>query len=225
MDLPQEFQDHQRQSDRLERFDAGLDAILQEALGKDWLLAKQEDEDRLLTQRQRDWRELRYFYEASIVNSADLFSYLSIIYTRPEIFQEIKAVKTLAAAEELRPFHDAYTQLATEEEKNDYWHQTRQQREPIEGLAEDMSEFADLLIQHAERHPSDFPEVEARNPFDRVSELVGSLRRKADEAGNDTRELDTAANLFEHLRNSLSGEKGDSNRTKHTGEQDVDLNT
>jgi hypothetical protein len=181
---------------------------MQEAIGKDWLLAKPEDEERLLTARQRDWRELRYFYEASIVNSGDLFGYLSIIYSRPELFEQIKAVKTLAAAEELKPLHDAYSQLPTEDERNDYWHETREQRQEIEDAAEDMCEFADLLIRFAECHPTDFPEVEAQNPFDRVSELMGSLHRKAVEGGHDTGDLDTATSLFEHLRNSLSDNEG-----------------
>lgn len=204
MDMPQDFLDYQDRSSRLERFDAGLDAILQEALGKDWLLAKPEDEERLLTPRQRDWRELGYFYEASIVNSGDLFSYLSIVYSKPELFEQIGAVKTLSAAEELKPLHEAYSQLAAENAQDAYWNEIRERREPIEQGAEDMCEFADLLIQYAERHPADFPEGEAQNPFDRVSELMGSLRRKTDEGGHDTGNLDTATSLFEHLRNSLS---------------------
>ena len=205
MNSPQDFSDYDDRSRRLSQFDAGLDAILQESLGRDWLMAKPEDEDRLLTQRQRDWRELRYFYDASIVNSGDLFSYLWIVYDRLELFKEIEAVKTLAAAEELRPLHDVYSQLQTEYEKSAYWSETRERREPIEQKAEGVSEFADLLIRYAERYPTDFPEVEPQDPFDRVSELIESLRRDANENGLDTEGLDTATRLFKALESSSSG--------------------
>lgn len=205
MNSPRDFSDYDDRSRRLSQFDAGLDAILQESLGRDWLMAKPEDEDRLLTQRQRDWRELRYFYDASIVNSGDLFSYLWIVYDRLELFKEIEAVKTLAAAEELRPLHDVYSQLQTEYEKSAYWSETRERREPIEQKAEGVSEFADLLIRYAERYPTDFPEVEPQDPFDRVSELIESLRRDANENGLDTEGLDTATRLFKALESSSSG--------------------
>ena len=205
MNSPQDFSDYDDRSRRLSQFDAGLDAILQESLGRDWLMAKPEDEDRLLTQRQRDWRELRYFYDASIVNSGDLFSYLWIVYDRLELFKEIEAVKTLAAAEELRPLHDVYSQLQTEYEKSAYWNETRERREPIEQNAEGVSEFADLLIRYAERYPTDFPEVEPQDPFDRVSELIESLRRDANENGLDTEGLDTATRLLKALESSSSG--------------------
>ncbi len=204
MDLPQELLDYEEKADRLARFDSGLDAILLEALGQDWLLAKPEEKERLLTPRQRDWRDLRYFYEASIVNSGDLFGYLSMVYSRPELFEQIGAVKTLAAAEDLKVLHDAYSQLPTDDERNKYRRETREQRKPIEQTAEDLLEFADLLIRFAERHPEEFPEMEPQNPFDRVSELAGSLRRKKVETGRDTKGLDAAARLFEHVRNSLS---------------------
>jgi hypothetical protein len=202
MDIPRELLDTERRSARLARFDAGIDAILRDALGKNWLLAKSEDQQHHLTQRQRDWRELRYFYEASIVNSGDLFGYLQMIYARPEMFEQIEAIKTLAAAEALRPLYDVYSQLPTEDEKNDYRHETNEQRQPIEGSAEDMFEFADLLIRFAERHPAEFPEVEAQDPFDRSSELMETLRCEAAERGRDPKELALVEHFFKLAKDS-----------------------
>jgi hypothetical protein len=201
MDLPKDVLEELKRSNRLERFDAGIDAILKDALGRDWMLAKSDAHERVLTQRQRDWRELRHFYEASIVNSADLFNYLWMIYSRLELFEEIEAVKTLDAAERLRPLHEAYSQLATKDEKDQFWKETLEERLPIEYTAEDPREFAELLIRFAERHPADFPEVEVRNRFDRLSELMGSLQRKADEEGDDTKPLDKLAGMYERIRN------------------------
>ena len=183
MDLPQVILDYQKRARRLKRFDAGLDSILKAALGRDWLTAKPEDEARLLTPLQRGWRELRYFFEASIVNNGDLFGYLYIVYSRRELFEQIGAVKTLTAAEKLKQLHTTYSQLPTWEERGNYWHETREQRAPIENAAEDMCEFADLLIRFAERHPTELPEVEA--PWHRASEIIESFWRKAEEAGND----------------------------------------
>lgn len=204
MDLPQDYLDYQERFARLRRFDAGIDAILREGLGADGTLPTSEDEGRLLTPRQRDWQELRCFFEASIVNSGDLFSYLSIIYSLPEMFEQIEAVKTLAAAEELRPFYDAYSELQNPDEKDKYLQETREQREPIEWKAEDSCEFADLLIRFAERHPEEFREMEAPNPLDHFSEVMGAVHRKASESGIDTKALDLAAGTFDQMRHSLS---------------------
>ena len=204
MDLPQEILDYQERARRLASFDAGLDAILKGTLGRDWLLAKADDEERLLTPRQRDWRALRYYYVASIVNSGDLFGYLSTVYTRPEMFAEIGAVKTLAAAEELRDLHEAFSRLPTEEKKRAFWRETRAERSPMEKKAEGLCEFADLLIRFAERYPDEFPETKALNPFDRIAELMGSLQREAEETGLDSRKLDIAAGLLDSLRNLTS---------------------
>jgi hypothetical protein len=201
MDLPKDVLEELKRSNRLERFDAGIDAILKDALGRDWMLAKSDAHERVLTQRQRDWRELRHFYEASIVNSADLFSYLWMIYSRPELFEEIEAVKTLAAAERLRPLHEAYSQLATKDEKDHFWKETLEERLPIEYTAEDPREFAELLIRFAERHPADFSAVEVQNRFNRLSELMGSLRRKAEDEGHETKTLDLLAGMNERIRN------------------------
>ena len=206
MNLPQEFLDYHERLDRLARFDAGLEAVLREGTGQHWIHATPADEERLLTPRQRDWRELRSFYEA-IANSGDLFRYLSIVYTRPELFEQIEASKTLAAANGLKEYHYAYSQLATEDEKNKFWFETREEREAIERTAEDICEFADLLIRFAERHPEEFREMEAGNPLDRVCELMGSLRNKVGEAGHDTKRMGMAIDLIQHLRKSLSNTK------------------
>jgi hypothetical protein len=127
-----------------------------------------------------------------------------MIYARPELFEEIEeieAVKTLAAAERLRPLHEAYSQLATKDEKDQFWKETLEERLPIEYTAEDSSEFAELLIRFAKRHPADSPVVEPQSRLDRLSELMGALRHKATEAGHDAKTLDLLAGMNERIRN------------------------
>lgn len=213
MDLPPEFQAYREKSARLRKFDSGIDHLLREALGKDWLAAGSDAEAEVLSPRQRGWRVLRHFYEASIVNSGDLFGYLHMVYDHRELFEEIGAHKTLRAADDLRPLYEQYSGLPSDQEKGDFWHQTRDQRASLEGEAEGMGEFAGLLISFAEAHPDDFPEGLAQNPFSRISEMLDTLRRK-DADGSLRERIDSAEGLFEDIFAKLGKGKDDQERPR-----------
>lgn len=206
MDLPPELLAYRENSAKLRRFDSGIDQLLRAAFGKDWLAAGSEAEAEVLSPRQLGWRFLRHFYEASIVNSGDLFGYLHMVYERRELFEEIGANKTLKAAEELRPLYEEYAALPSDQGKGDFWHETRDQRAAIENEAEGMGEFAELLLQFAEAHPEEFPEGPAQDPLSRISEVLDTLRRK-DVDGSQRERIDMAGGLFEELFAKRDGDK------------------
>jgi hypothetical protein len=166
-----------KDSAQLRKFDAGIERILREAFGKLWFAATPEAVSKVLTPRQQAWEILRDFYESSIVNSGDLFSYLHVVYDHRDFFEQIGAHKTLKAAEELTSLYVQYSELNTADEKGDFWHQTRNQRAPIEKEAEGMNEFAELLIRFAQAHPEEFSEGPVKDwPFVRgEAEENGSL--------------------------------------------------
>lgn len=173
MDVIAEFEVLQARWLRLRDFDAGIDAKLRSVLGAQRQFVADEKRKEVLTQRQRDWEMLRYFYE-SMANSGDLFACVGMIYHDPTPFQAIGATKTLKAANALRALYDQQQILSTQDEKDAFWHQSQEQRQPIELEADSLREFADLLIAFAEAHPDEFPCVPAGDPFDDISEHLSA---------------------------------------------------
>ena len=206
MTIDVEFSEYTLKSTRLNEFDAGIDAIIQTAIGPGWQFASEEQEIELLTERQRNWRELRGFYEAAIVNSCDLFNYVGMVYDQRDLFAAIGATKTLAAADALLGLYEQQQQLPTQDQKDAFWHQTREGRQPIEDTAENILEFADLLIRYAEQHPMDFPTAPPCNPIENLLEISEILRQRASEAPeleSFKKLLDTSAANLEVLRKQL----------------------
>lgn len=177
MDVIAEYEALRARSSRLRDFDAGIDAKVRTALGAQWQFAPDERRQEVLTQRQRDWEMLRYFY-SSMENSGDLFTCLCLIYRHPEAFRAIGATKTLKAAHALRDLYDQQQALATQEEKDAFWRQTLEQRQAIEQGADGLREFADLLIAFAEAHPEEFPSVPAGDPFDNLFGYMDALKEQ-----------------------------------------------
>ena len=177
MDVIAEFEALQERSSRLRDFDAGIHAKLRSVLGAQWQFEADERKQDVLTQRQRDWEMLRYFHE-SMANSGDLFGYLGMIYDDPKPFQVIGATKTLKAANALRVLYDQQQLLSTQDEKDAFWHQSQEQRQPIELEADSLHEFADLLIAFAEAHPDEFSSVPAGDPFDNLNAYLSTLKEQ-----------------------------------------------
>lgn len=173
-DVVAQYEALRARSSRLRDFDAGIDANVRSALGAEWRFASHERRQEVLTQRQRDWEMLRYFYN-SFENSGDRFSYLCMVYQNTEAFRAIGATKTLMVAHNLRDLYDQQQALETQEEKYAFWRQTLEQRQPIEQEAEDLQEFADLLIAFAEAHPEEFPSVPAGDPFENLFGYLDAL--------------------------------------------------
>jgi hypothetical protein len=173
MDVIAEYEALRASSSRLRDIDAGIAAKVRSALGAQCQVVTDEQRHEVLTQRQRDWRSLRDFY--NWMNSSDLFGYLGMIYRNPEAFRAIGATKTLTAAEALRDLYDQHQALETEEEKNSLLLQTLEQRQPIEQSADGLQELANLLIAFAEAHPDEFPSVPAGDAFDNLFSYLDAL--------------------------------------------------
>jgi hypothetical protein len=116
----------------------------EEAAGRDAAIACEDE-----------WALFYYFFQASVVNAADLFPYLGLIYDNVSHFEALGAFKTLAAADELRPFYEEWMRLE-EPARNAFYHSSREQRQPIEAKAEDMDEFGALLLAYARAHEAEF---------------------------------------------------------------------
>ena len=171
------FETYKAKSERLRAFDAGIDAKLESVLGLDWEIDPEHRVTEVLTQRQRDWRALRDYFEMAIVCNGDLFGYLGMIYGNLDAFRAIGAIKTLDAAEALRSLYDRQQSLGSQEEKDAFWRETEEERLRIECKAETMLEFADLLIKFAEAHPGEFVAVVPGDPLENIS---GGLKALAE---------------------------------------------
>jgi len=57
---------------------------------------------------------------------------IQMVYDQPEAFEMVEAKKTLNAAKKLRPFYEAMQSFDTQDEKDQYWHKTKEERRPIE---------------------------------------------------------------------------------------------
>jgi len=95
--------------------------------------------------------ELRYLYNAALVNNGAVFTYMHFMIPRKWQFEAIGARGCIAAMDALMTFYNEQQKLETDEEKMDYWHQTRSDRDPAEDLAEDPNVFARLLLDFARR--------------------------------------------------------------------------
>jgi len=69
------------------------------------------------------------------------------------------------------------------EEQYAYTKHTEAERAAIEEQAEDMDEFAALMIAYAEAHPEDFPLAEPVDPIANMGDVVTDLRREAESKG------------------------------------------
>jgi hypothetical protein len=96
--------------------------------------------------------DLHYYWEAALVNSGDVFGYMSFIIDHKEHFAAIGADGTLKAVDELMPFYRQ--QVLDESERGDYWWRTQEERAPAEALAEGVLEFARLLLAYANKNLS-----------------------------------------------------------------------
>jgi hypothetical protein len=97
---------------------------------------------------------LRYFYEAALINSADIFGYLPFMVEHRRAFEAIGAKGCLAALDQLMPFYAEQQKLASENEKRAYWDRTRAARASAEALAETPDQFGRLLLRYAQQNAS-----------------------------------------------------------------------
>jgi hypothetical protein len=165
---------------RLHEFDAGIAAKLKDALGPKWQLASEVQRGMHLTARQKDWNVLRYYFEC-IANNGDVFASVGLILNKSEAFHAVGATKTLAAAESLRDLYDQYAALKTHK-KDAFWRNTETERQPIEEGADNLLEFADLLIAFAEAHPEEFSALPPpANPLAHISEYLDVLKQDIQE--------------------------------------------
>jgi hypothetical protein len=96
--------------------------------------------------------DLQYFYEAALVNNADVFGYLPYMIEHRSKFEAIGAHGCLAALDGLMPYYEEQQKLNTYDEKNEYWHRTKSDRRDIETLAEETNDFARLLLEFARKN-------------------------------------------------------------------------
>jgi hypothetical protein len=104
---------------------------------------------------------LIYFYEAGLVNEGDVFGYMHCMIEQRKALEAIGAKGCLAALEALMPYYEEQQQLATDDKKREYWHRTRCDRQQAELLAEDVNEFARLMLAYAQQHDSEIGSVTA----------------------------------------------------------------
>lgn len=95
---------------------------------------------------------LYYFWSAAIVNAGDIFGYMEFMIENKSGLEATGAKGCLAAIDKLMPYYQEQLILETDSQKNDYWHRTKLEREPAEDLAEDVIEFARLLLEYAEKN-------------------------------------------------------------------------
>jgi len=105
-----------------------------------------------LTGAEHVFERLYYYWAAALVNNGDVFGYLSFIIENKAAFTAIGAIKTLEAADKLMPLYRKQQSLTDDVEKSEYWWRTKDERAPVEALAEGVHEFARLLLAYAEKN-------------------------------------------------------------------------
>ncbi len=92
------------------------------------------------------------YWLTAIVNSGDIFGHLDYIIGHEHMFRAIGATETLATKEKLLPLYEEMQAKSTDEERNEFWHATKEEREDTEDLEEGAIEFAKLLLAYAQAH-------------------------------------------------------------------------
>lgn len=104
-----------------------------------------------LSERERLFSDLCYYWEAALVNNGDVFGYVQFIIEHQTDFAAIGADGTLRALDRLMPFYREQQEILDESEKGAYWHRTKEKRASAEAFAEDVLEFARLLLRYAQK--------------------------------------------------------------------------
>ena len=115
------------------------------------ILAKESKGSKLNKEEDVFWN-LYYFWQAALINNGDVFGYVAFIIEQKAAFEAVDAKGCLAALEKLMPFYTEQQKLATKEEKNAYWHRTKEARQSAEALAEETNVFGALLLEYAEKN-------------------------------------------------------------------------
>jgi hypothetical protein len=122
----------------------------------DKIMPKKNQEDltkrKVLTKSERLFWDLCLYWDISYVTNGDMFSWLSLIVDHKRELAAIGANGTLEAMDRLMPFYLDARQSADYAASCEHFWRTKKEREPIEALAEDMNEFARLLLQYAQNH-------------------------------------------------------------------------
>ena len=100
-----------------------------------------------------------YYWDAALVNNADVFGYVQFIIEHQTDFAAIGADGTLRALDQLMPFYREQQEIKDESEKGAYWHRTKEKRASGEAFAEDVLEFARLLLQYAQKNLGEYSDI------------------------------------------------------------------
>jgi hypothetical protein len=93
--------------------------------------------------------DLYYYWSAALVNAGDVFSYLPFIIEHKQDFAAIGAHGTLKALEALMPFYTEQQELEDINEQHAYAGRMRDQLDAAQEAAEDVQDFARLLLAYA----------------------------------------------------------------------------
>lgn len=104
-----------------------------------------------LTEQERVFFDLWFYWSAGLVNAGDVFGHIPFIIEHEADFKAVGAVATLRALEELMPYYREQ-QRCPENERGEYWWRTKDERADVEKLAEGVHEFARLLLAYANKN-------------------------------------------------------------------------
>ena len=105
-----------------------------------------------MSEPERILTDLCYYWSAAICNNGDVFGYVPFIIEHEADFIAIGAVGTLKALAKLMPFYREQEKLENQDDKNKYWWRTRDERAPVEALAEGVNDFGYLLLAYAQKN-------------------------------------------------------------------------
>ena len=143
-----------------------------------------------LTEPERLFLDLWFYWDRALVNNGDMFSWLGFILGHKADLAAIGAAGTLEAIDRLMPFYLEQQQAENESARAEYWRRTKEEREPLEAIAEEVNEFAKLLLRYAQNNlgtpgelqPPRIPaDVAAKLPAGFWDSLQDSLQPVGDE--------------------------------------------
>ena len=105
-----------------------------------------------LTEAERVFFDLCYYWGAALVNNGDVFGYVPFIIEHEADFRAVGALGTLRASAELMPYYREQQENPYQSEKDEYWCRTRDERAGVEQFAEDVHELAGLLLAYAKKN-------------------------------------------------------------------------
>ena len=75
-----DLDDYRERSRALRRIDNRISAKLEARFGPGWTDVPQTEYNKVLMETEKHWEVLRYYYEAALVNSGDIITYVPLVY-------------------------------------------------------------------------------------------------------------------------------------------------